>query len=153
MEPRGTHNSAIRGPQWASPVGAAQFRRFMRCSMFGDLFQFFLGMAIIFFWIVAILIWFRCFMDLFRREDLSGGMKAVWIIALIIIPWFGALIYLIVRPRVTATDVQDLVRQEAAVKAASGVSTADELAKLADLKEKGVIDDAQYQSLKAKLLA
>jgi len=74
-------------------------------------------------------------------------------VALIIIPWFGALIYLITRPRVTATDVQDLVRQEAAVKAASGVSTADELAKLAELKDKGVIDDAQYQSLKAKLLA
>lgn len=121
--------------------------------MFGNLFEFFIGLAIIFFWITAIMIWFRCIMDLFGRDDLSGGMKAVWALVLIFIPWFGALIYLIARPKVTASDVQGMVRTEAAMKAASGVSTADELKKLADLKTAGVIDDAQYEALKAKLVA
>ena len=119
----------------------------------GTLLDFFWTMAIIFFWVIAIMIWFRCFMDLFGREDLTGVMKGVWIVALIIIPWLGALVYIITRPKVTATDVQMLVRAEAAGQAASQVSTADELAKLADLKEKGVVNDAQYEALKAKLLA
>ena len=119
----------------------------------GNLFDFFIGMAIIFFWITAIMIWFRCITDLFARDDLGGGMKAVWIVVLILIPWFGALIYLIARPKVTASDVQGMVRAEAAMKAASGVSTADELQKLADLKTAGVITDVQYEALKAKLIA
>jgi len=119
----------------------------------GTLLDFFWTMAIIFFWVIAIMIWFRCFMDLFGREDLTGVMKGIWIVALIIIPWLGALVYIITRPKVTATDVQNLVRAEAAGQAASQVSTADELAKLADLKEKGVVNDAQYEALKAKLLA
>ena len=71
--------------------------------MFGNLVDFFLGMMVIFFWITAIIIWFNCFMDLFRRDDLGGGMKAVWVLVLIFLPWLGALIYLITRPRVTAT--------------------------------------------------
>jgi Phospholipase_D-nuclease N-terminal len=121
--------------------------------MFGNLVEFFIGLAIIFFWITAIMIWFRCIMDLFGRDDLGGGMKALWALVLILIPWFGALIYLIARPKVTASDVQGMVRAEAAMKAASGVSTADELKKIADLKTAGVITDAQYESLKAKLLA
>jgi hypothetical protein len=118
----------------------------------GNLWDFFWTMAIIFFWIIAIMIWFQIFFDLFRRDDLGGGIKAVWIVALIIIPWVTALVYIITRPKVTASDVQGMVRMEAAGAAAAKVSTADELAKLADLKQKGVINDAQYEQLKAKLL-
>jgi hypothetical protein len=121
--------------------------------MFANLFDFFIGMLILFFWITAFMIWFQCFFDAWRRDDLSGGMKAVWTIVMLILPWVGALIYIVSRPKVTASDVQSIVRAEAAVKAASGVSTADELAKLADLKEKGVIDATQYEALKAKLIA
>jgi hypothetical protein len=121
--------------------------------MFGDLFQFFWGLMIIFFWITAFIIWFQCFMDLFRRDDLSGAMKVVWVVVLIFLPWLGALIYIIARPKVTATDVQTLVRAEAAAKAASGVSTADELTKLSQLRDANVINEQQYETLKAKLLA
>ena len=119
----------------------------------GNLLDFFWTMMIIFFWVIAFMIWFQCFFDAWRRTDLGGGMKAVWTIVLFIIPWVGALIYIIARPKVTAGDVQTLVRAEAATKAASGVSTADELQKLASLKESGVIDEKQYTDLKAKLLA
>ena len=120
--------------------------------MFGNLFDFFWGLAIIFFWITAIMLWFSCFMDIFRRDDL-GGMKVVWIIVLVLIPWFGALIYLLARPKVTAMDVQTAVRAEAAAGAMAGVSTADELKKLGELKAAGVINEAQFEALKAKLLA
>ena len=119
----------------------------------GNLLDFFWTMAIIFFWVIAIMIWVQCFFDAWRRDDLSGGMKAVWIIVLFAIPWVGCLIYIIARPKVTASDVQNLVRVEAAQQAAAGVSTADELSKLAALKEQGVINDQQYEDLKAKLLA
>jgi len=119
----------------------------------GTLLDFFWTMAIIFFWVIAIMIWFRCFIDLFGRQDMTGVMKGIWIVALIFIPWLGALVYIITRPKVTATDVQMMVRAEAAGQAAAKVSTADELAKLADLKDKGVINDAQYEDLKAKLIA
>jgi len=119
----------------------------------GGLWDFFWSMMIIFFWVTAFIIWFQCFFDMFRRDDLSGVMKAVWVVVLIVLPWVGALVYLITRPKVTASDVQNMVRAEAAVQAASGVSTADELQKLAALKEAGVIDDKQYEELKAKLLA
>ena len=119
----------------------------------GNLLDFFWTMMIFFFWITAFIIWFNCFMDLFRRDDLGGGMKAIWIVVLIFIPWLGALIYIITRPKVTATDVQTLVRAEAATKAAGQVSTADELTKLAQLKDANVINEAQYEQLKAKLLA
>ena len=63
----------------------------------GTLLDFFWTMAIIFFWVIAIMIWFRCLMDLFGREDLTGLMKGIWIVALIIIPWLGRLVYLIAR--------------------------------------------------------
>jgi hypothetical protein len=119
----------------------------------GNLLNFFWSMMIIFFWVTAFIIWFQCFFDMFRRDDLSGVMKAVWVVVLIILPWIGALVYLITRPKVTASDIQGLVRAEAAAKAAGGVSTADELQKLASLKEAGVINDKQYEDLKAKLVS
>jgi hypothetical protein len=119
----------------------------------GNLLDFFWTMMIIFFWVTAFIIWFQCFFDMFRRDDLSGVMKAIWVVVLIVLPWIGALVYLITRPKVTASDVQGMVRAEAAVQAASGVSTADELAKLNALKAAGSISDADYEKVKAKLLA
>lgn len=111
--------------------------------------EFLLAGVFFFFWLMALWIFVSCFMDVFRRDDLSGGMKFVWILVLFWLPLLGCLIYIITRPKVTATDVQAL----AAAEAVSKVSTADELAKLADLKAKGVVDDAQYEQLKAKILA
>ncbi len=121
--------------------------------MFGDLFQFFLGLMIIFFWITALIVWFQCVTDLFRRDDLTGAFKIVWFLVLVFIPWLGAIAYMVTRPKVTATDVKGIVRAEAAVKAMSNVSVADELAKLSQLKEQGVISEAEYTSLKARIVA
>lgn len=111
--------------------------------------EFLLAGIYFFFLLMALWIFISCFMDIFRRDDLGGGMKVVWIFVLFIVPFLGCLVYILTRPKVTASDVQALT----AASAVSKVSTADELAKLNELKTQGVINDAQYEDLKAKLLA
>jgi hypothetical protein len=106
-----------------------------------------------FFWIMAIWIFIALISDVIRRDDLSGGGKAAWIVFMIILPFIGCLTYIIVRPKVTAQDVRMAAQAEAAQRAAAGVSTADELAKLNQLKSQGVINDAEYEDLKKKALA
>jgi hypothetical protein len=106
-----------------------------------------------FFWIMAIWIFIALISDVIRRDDLSGGGKALWIIFMVILPFIGCLTYIIVRPKVTAQDVRIAAQAEAAQRAAAGVSTADELAKLNQLRSQGVINDAEYEDLKKKALA
>ena len=106
-----------------------------------------------FFWIMAIWIFIALISDVIRRDDLSGGGKALWIIFMVILPLLGCLVYIIVRPKVTAQDVRMAAQAEAAQRAAAGVSTADELAKLSQLRSQGVINDAEYEDLKKKALA
>ncbi len=111
------------------------------------------SMVVFFFWFMAIWIFISLFADIFRRNDLSGGMKAVWLLFLIFLPFLGALIYIVARPKVTPQDLQMMAQSEAAVKAASGVSVADQLEKLAQLRDAGTISVPEYEQLKAKLLA
>jgi uncharacterized membrane protein len=111
------------------------------------------SLVVFFFWFMFIWIFIQIFADIFRRDDLSGGWKAIWLIALIFLPFLGALIYIISRPKATAQDVKMMAQAEAAMKAASGVSTADELTKLAQLRDAGVISVPEYEKLKEKLLA
>ena len=118
--------------------------------MLGD---FLITVVWLFFWTMALMIFISVFSDIFRREDLSGGMKAVWIIVIFILPFLGCLIYLIARPKMTAQDVRSIAQADAASKAVAGVSTADELTKLTQLRDANVISPAQYEQLKAKLLA
>jgi len=106
-----------------------------------------------FFWIMAIWIFIALISDVIRRDDLSGGGKALWIIFMVILPFIGCLTYIIVRPKVTAQDVRMAAQAEAAQRAVAGVSTADELAKLNELRSQGVINDAEYEDLKKKALA
>ena len=109
-------------------------------------------MVIFFFWFMLIWIFITIFADIFRRNDLTGGWKAIWIIVIFIIPFFGALIYIIARPKVTAQDVQLMTQADAAQKAAAGVSTADQIEKLNQLKESGAITVPEYEALKKKAI-
>ncbi len=110
------------------------------------------SMVIFFFWFMLIWIFITIFADIFRRNDLTGGWKAIWIIVIFIIPFFGALIYIIARPKVTAQDVQLMTQADAAQKAAAGVSTADQIEKLNQLKESGAITVPEYEALKKKAI-
>jgi putative oligomerization/nucleic acid binding protein/phospholipase D-like protein len=110
------------------------------------------SMIVFFFWFMFIWIFIALFGDIFRRNDLSGGAKAGWIFLLVILPFLGALIYMIARPKVTAQDVEDLTRAEAATRAAAAVSPADQIAKLSELRAAGAISEAEFESLKAKAI-
>ena len=113
------------------------------------------------FFVFVLWIWLliAVFMDVFRSHDLSGGVKALWVLFIIILPFLGVLIYLIARggkmhERAAEQAVQQQKAFDAYVKQAAGSgSTADDLAKLADLKQKGVISEAEFEAQKAKILA
>ena len=105
-----------------------------------------------FFWFMLIFIFISIFADIFRRNDLTGGWKAIWIILLVFLPFLGALIYIISRPKMTAQDLQMMTQADAAQKAAAGVSTADQIEKLNQLKESGAITVPEYETLKKKAM-
>jgi Short C-terminal domain/Phospholipase_D-nuclease N-terminal len=114
----------------------------------------------IFLWVIWIWILIWIFIDIFRSRDLSGWGKALWFIFVLFIPLIGVLVYLIVRgSSMHERTVQDAQAQDQAFRAyvqdAAGTqaSTADQLAKLADLRDRGVITPAEFESQKAKLLA
>ncbi len=106
-----------------------------------------------FFWFMFIWIFIALFSDIFRRNDLSGIAKAGWLLVLVLLPFLGSLIYIVMRPKVTAQDVQTMARVEASQKAVAGVTTADELAKLQQLKDAGAITAEEYEKLKQKTIA
>lgn len=96
--------------------------------------------------------------DVFRRKDMQGLEKALWVLGIIIVPWLGAIIYLIVygddmaeRDAKVASDIEEMRRTY--IRDVAGHSVADELAKLAELREKGVITEAELTAQKAKLLS
>jgi len=109
-----------------------------------------------FIWIYLLIL---VFADIFRSHDLKGWMKALWVIFVIVFPYLGVFVYLIARGhKMSEHAAQAMQQQDAAARAyiqnaAGAPSTADELAKLADLKSTGAIDDAEYASLKAKVIA
>jgi hypothetical protein len=113
----------------------------------------FWSMMVFFFWVMAIWLFIALIGDVLRRDDLSGFGKAGWILFMIFLPFLGALIYIIARPKVTPQDVRMMTQSEAAYRAASGVSAADELSKLGELRSQGVINDQEYEDLKRKTLA
>jgi hypothetical protein len=122
----------------------------------GQVFWSFLWFFLFFIWIWLLIVVFG---DIFRSHDLSGWAKAIWCIFIIFLPYLGVFVYLIARGgkmhehAVAAAQAQDqAMRQYVQSVAGSGGSTADELARLADLREKGVISDAEFEQLKAKAL-
>jgi hypothetical protein len=126
---------------------------------FGDAF---LTILSIFFFVIWIWILITIISDIFRDHEMSGGMKAVWILLLLFVPFITALVYLIARGSgmrdraiKEQADVKQhfdqYVRQQAAAGAGGG-SAVDELHKLSDLKAKGDISDEEFARMKAKLV-
>jgi len=112
----------------------------------------------IFLWVLWIWILIYIFIDIFRSHDLSGWGKALWFIFVLFIPLIGVLVYLIVRGSSMQQRAQQEARQQdqafrAYVQDAAGSqSTADQLAKLAELRDRGVITPAEFEQQKAKIL-
>lgn len=115
------------------------------------------------FWFMLLFAWIWLLIsilsDIFRDRELSGWAKALWTLFLIVVPWLGALVYLIVRGR-SMTERAAKVAEErdtqmrAYVRDAAGTtSTAEELRKLAELRDSGAITPEDYEKAKAKTLA
>jgi Short C-terminal domain/Phospholipase_D-nuclease N-terminal len=115
------------------------------------------------FWFMILFAWigllFRIFGDLFGDHELSGWGKALWTVFLIFLPWLGALVYLIARGRsmneralARAKRSEQAFSQYVRETAGASTSTADELAKLAELRDRGTISDEEFRHAKAKLL-
>lgn len=124
------------------------------------LLNVFLSFLYFFVFIVWIFLIFSVFVDLFRSRDVSGLGKAVWVIVLILLPLIGVLAYLIIRGgKMHERSEQAAAAQNDAMKAyiqqAAGTtpSTADEVAKLAGLRDSGAITAAEFDAQKAKLLS
>jgi ABC-type multidrug transport system fused ATPase/permease subunit len=113
----------------------------------------------IFLWILWIWVLIYVFIDIFRSRDLSGWAKALWFVFVLFIPLIGVLVYLIARGgEMHERAVQDAQQQDQEVRryiqqAANEPNTADQLAKLADLRDRGVITAAEFEQQKAKVLA
>ena len=113
----------------------------------------------IFVFIVWIWILIRIFVDIFRSPDLSGWAKALWVLFVLFVPLVGVLVYLIARGgKMHERAAQQAEQQEEQFRshvqdAAGSQSSADQLAKLADLRDHGVLSAAEFEQEKAKVLA
>ena len=113
----------------------------------------------IFLWVLWIWVLVYIFIDIFRSRDLSGWAKALWFIFVLFIPLIGVLVYLIARgDSMHQRAVQDAQQEDRAARqyirdAAGAPSTADQLTKLAELRDRGVISSDEFEREKAKVLA
>ena len=123
------------------------------------LLNLFWTMCIFFLWVIWIWILIWVFIDIFRSHDLSGWAKALWFVFVLFIPLIGVLVYLIARGgkmherAVRTAQQQDQQFRQYVQDAAGSGNTADQLAKLADLRDRGVITPAEFEAQKAKVLA
>ena len=102
-------------------------------------------------YIPLVMIWAFALLDIFRRDDLSGLWKAVWVAAVILVPFLGTLAYLIVRPSGVTAGERALLAEARAPSAAPG-STAHERQVLSDLHDRGKLTDEEFQREKARVL-
>jgi Tfp pilus assembly protein PilO len=113
----------------------------------------------IFLWVIWIWILIWIFIDIFRSHDLSGWEKALWFLFVLLIPLIGVLVYLIARgdkmqERAVRADQQEEQEFRASVQQPAAPQTsADKLAQLASLRDRGVITTEEFEREKAKVLA
>ena len=113
----------------------------------------------VFLWVLWFWVLITVFIDLFRSRDLSGWAKALWFVFILILPLIGVLVYLIARGgkmhehAAREAELQDQQFRRYVQEAAGSQGSADQLAKLADLRDRGVITADEFDREKAKILA
>ncbi len=132
---------------------AASSSSYPLLNLFWTMLEFFL-------WVIWIWILIMVFIDIFRSHDLSGWAKALWFVFVLFIPLVGVLVYLIARggsmhERAVRQAQQQDAQARAYIQDAAGspASSADQLSKLADLRDRNVITAAEFDREKAKILA
>jgi hypothetical protein len=118
----------------------------------------FITMLWFFLWILWLILLFRIIMDIFASADLGGWGKAGWLIFVIILPFLGVFVYLIARGRtmterqLRTAQAQDKAFRDYVRQTASEESSAEQLVKLADLRDRGAITEQEFQQAKAGIL-
>jgi|SRR4051812_9858814 hypothetical protein len=112
-----------------------------------------------FFWLLLIyipllLIWAFALVDIFRRDDMSGWLKALWVAVVILVPFFGTLMYLIFRPAgVTPAERRAIDENSRAfVERYAPSNTTEQLHTLSDLHDRGKLTDAEFAAEKSRVL-
>jgi type VI protein secretion system component VasK len=122
----------------------------------GDVFLSMLWFFLFFIWIWLLI---TVFADIFRSDDMSGWSKALWTIFVIVLPYLGVFVYLIARGhKMSEHAMHQAQRQEEQMRTyvqsvAGAPSAADEIARLAELRDKGSLSEEEFQAAKAKVLA
>lgn len=123
----------------------------------GQMFWSILWFTLFFIWIWLLI---AVFADIFRSHDLGGWAKALWCIFVIFLPYLGVFVYLIARGhKMSEHAMQQAQAQEAATRqyiqsvAGSAGGAADQIAKAAELRDKGAITEAEFEAIKAKALS
>jgi type VI protein secretion system component VasK len=123
-----------------------------------SLFDLFWSMLWFFMFVIWIWLLITIFVDIFRSHDMGGWAKALWVLFVIVLPFLGVLVYVIARGNSMqerqmkhAAD-QDQAARQYIQDAAAPASSADELAKLAQLHKDGALTDQEYAAQKAKVL-
>jgi len=113
-------------------------------NFLADVFSIFI--FVLWFWLLI-----TVFSDLFRRQDISGWAKVIWVIALVIFPYLGIFVYLISQHRGMAERQQQRAQQARdELRQVVGYSVADEIEKLERLKNSGTISNGEYTRLRAR---
>ena len=108
-------------------------------------------------WIFMFVIWFwlliSIFSDIFRRHDIHGGVKSLWIIFVIVLPFLGIFVYLITQSKGMAErNIAQAKAQQEQLRQMVGTSSADELLKLEQLKTSGAVNDEEYAKMRAQII-
>ena len=114
-------------------------------------------LLIIFAWVIWFWLLITVFSDLFRRRDIGGGSKALWVIFVIVLPFLGVLIYLIAQgDHMAERNAQQAqatqVDMDAYTRSVSGGGSAAEIERAKGLLDSGAITQAEYDQIKAKAL-
>jgi predicted PurR-regulated permease PerM len=123
-----------------------------------EFLTFLWSLIVIFFMVVYFMMLFGVIVDVFRRHDIHGGKKAIWLLFILFFPLLGLLVYLIVNghgiaERQTKQAQASQAQFDDYVKGVAGSSGAEQIAKAKELLDTGAITQAEYDQLKAKALA
>ena len=108
-------------------------------------------------WVFLFVVWFwlliTIFADIFRRHDIGGGAKTLWVIFVIVFSFLGILVYLLTQHQGMADrNMQQMQAEKEQLRQIVGTGSADELMKLDQLKANGSITEDEYQKMRAKVI-
>ncbi len=112
--------------------------------------QFLWDLVAIWVWVVAVFVWVFAIFDVFRRRDLGGFARALWLLLVVFLPVFGTFVYLIFRPHRTERELADL---DARLVSAPVHHAAEDLKIMSDLLDAGKITRAEFDAAKARILS